>query len=68
MDYCLSGIGAIECIWIDLKKPRIKNRKYWILEKIIRIVLIWLIIYIVIAVPLWCQYGKRVSIVTNSNF
>ncbi|CAG9863411.1 unnamed protein product [Phyllotreta striolata] len=48
------GLGAIECLWADFRKPKLRNH---LLEKVIRIALIWFIVYLVIAIPLWCQYG-----------
>lgn len=48
------GLGAVECFWMEMKKPRMKSRVF---EKAIRIIVVWIILYIVVAVPCWCQYG-----------
>ncbi|XP_023309947.1 uncharacterized protein LOC111691408 [Anoplophora glabripennis] len=48
------GLGAMECFWMEMKKPKIKNHVF---AKAIRIIIIWVLLYVVIAVPCWCQYG-----------
>ncbi|XP_057660856.1 uncharacterized protein LOC130896645 isoform X2 [Diorhabda carinulata] len=48
------GLAAVECLWSDLQKPKLKSH---VLERILRIVLIWICVYLVIALPCWCQYG-----------
>ncbi|XP_023016667.2 uncharacterized protein [Leptinotarsa decemlineata] len=48
------GILAIECLLSDLNKPRMKNQ---FLEKLVRIVAVWFAVYLIIAIPCWCQYG-----------
>lgn len=48
------GLEAVECFWMEMKKPRMKSHVF---EKAIRIVVIWIILYIVVAVPCWCQCG-----------
>ncbi|KAJ8915646.1 hypothetical protein NQ315_003430 [Exocentrus adspersus] len=48
------GLGAVECFWVEMQQPRMKNHMF---EKILRVFIIWVILYIVIAIPCWCQYG-----------
>ncbi|VEN64790.1 unnamed protein product [Callosobruchus maculatus] len=48
------GLQAIECLLNDLSNPKMKNRT---LERIIRITIIWMSIYLVLATFCWCQYG-----------
>ncbi|XP_072390544.1 uncharacterized protein [Diabrotica undecimpunctata] len=48
------GVVALKCIWDDINKPKLGTR--W-LDRILRIILIWICVYIIIAVPCWCQYG-----------
>lgn len=52
------GIGAVECFWLDLQKPTSKDEKIKIFERIGRLVLIWFCVYLVIAIPCWCQRGN----------
>ncbi|XP_050508624.1 uncharacterized protein LOC126885875 isoform X1 [Diabrotica virgifera virgifera] len=48
------GLIAVKCIWDDINKPKLGTP--W-LDLILRIILIWIGVYIIIAVPCWCQYG-----------
>nr|CAI5863591.1 unnamed protein product [Callosobruchus analis] len=48
------GLQAVECLFADLSNPKMKNRT---LERIIRITIIWMSIYLVVATFCWCQYG-----------
>ncbi|XP_063905573.1 uncharacterized protein LOC135124444 [Zophobas morio] len=51
------GIAALKCIVIDLQTSKSTNSTVRILEKILRITLIWFCVYVVIAIPCWCQRG-----------
>ncbi|KAJ8958930.1 hypothetical protein NQ318_019700 [Aromia moschata] len=48
------GLGAVECFWMEANKPKTNSK---IFEKILRIFVIWIVVYIVVAIPCWCQYG-----------
>lgn len=50
-------MGAVECFWLELQKPKSTSEKMQLLERIGRLVLIWFCIYLVIAIPCWCQRG-----------
>jgi hypothetical protein len=53
------GIKSIECLWDDLKKSHTKQDKIQFLKRLIKVLIIWLLIYIAIAVPCWCKFGKH---------
>ena len=62
------GIAALKCIVIDLQTSKSTNSTVRILEKILRITLIWFCVYVVIAIPCWCQRGtKTPKLYKNSN-
>lgn len=48
------GIPAIQCLVSDLGKPQLRNKA---LDKLMRFILVWIFVYLIIAIPLWCQYG-----------
>ncbi|KAJ8977157.1 hypothetical protein NQ317_015480 [Molorchus minor] len=52
----MKGIGsaAVECFWMEANKPKTNSRA---LEKAIRLFIVWIVIYVVVAIPCWCQYG-----------
>lgn len=52
------GMGAVECVWLDLKKPKSEGSRIQILQRIGRLVLIWFCVYLAIAIPCWCQRGN----------
>lgn len=51
-------MGAVECFWLEMKKPKAKNEKIQFLERIGRLILIWFCIYLAVAIPCWCQKGN----------
>ncbi|KAI4468927.1 defective proboscis extension response dpr -related [Holotrichia oblita] len=51
------GMAAVECFWYDFKKVETKEQKVVLLQRIAKVVLFWILVYIVIAVPCWCQKG-----------
>lgn len=48
------GIGYVKCLISDLNKSSMKTKA---LDKLIRFMLAFLFVYLVIVLPLWCQYG-----------
>lgn len=48
------GLEYAQCLISDLGKPKLRSK---VIDKVLRIFIIILIVYIVIALPLWCQYG-----------
>ncbi|XP_060518717.1 uncharacterized protein LOC132697329 [Cylas formicarius] len=52
------SINSARCLWLEMKKPHFdKRERLNLLEKLAKLVAIWFIIYLLIALPLWCQYG-----------
>ncbi|RZC39219.1 hypothetical protein BDFB_007510, partial [Asbolus verrucosus] len=49
------GLSALKCIITDLKRPRSKGAALQLAERILKISLIWFCVYVVIAIPCWCQ-------------
>lgn len=48
------GFNTLECLVEDLGKPKMRSKA---LERFIRIFLVMTFVYLVIVIPLWCQYG-----------
>lgn len=61
LNMLIPGLAAAECFWIELKSPKLKGAKLQIIEKIARIALIWFCVYLVIAIPCWCQRGTVID-------
>ncbi|XP_066157896.1 uncharacterized protein [Euwallacea fornicatus] len=52
------GIGDVKCVLLTSGQIYLKkDAKYYFIKKVLLIVTIWALVYVVIAVPLWCQYG-----------
>ncbi|KAF5271759.1 hypothetical protein FQA39_LY08082 [Lamprigera yunnana] len=52
------GASAVKCLVKGiLSSDTTKKDQYRLLHRIKRVILIWLFIYIIIAVPLWCERG-----------
>ncbi|XP_050296334.1 uncharacterized protein LOC126736147 [Anthonomus grandis grandis] len=52
------GVAAIRCFLTESQQKHLnKDQKFYMAKKVLLIALIWIIVYILIAVPLWCQYG-----------
>ncbi|CAG9766399.1 unnamed protein product [Ceutorhynchus assimilis] len=57
------GVKAIKCFWLESKKKHMnKDQKFFMLKKVILIMIIWILIYACIAIPLWCQYGEELKL------
>ena len=50
------GIKSLECLWDDYTHK--KGGKMKILKKALKILVIWMMIYIVITGLCWCKHGK----------
>lgn len=48
------GISAVRCLLRDMKNPKLKSK---VLDRMLKIVIIWFGVYVIIAIPCWCQYG-----------
>lgn len=48
------GLSAVKCLISDLGQPKLRSKA---LDKLFRIMLVVFFVYLVIAIPLWCQYG-----------
>lgn len=53
------GMGAVECFWLEMKKPKASSDRIKILERFGRLALIWFCVYLAVAIPCWCQRGKE---------
>lgn len=53
------GFGAVKCVWIEAKSENKKESTESLLKHVGRIVLIWIAIYFAIALPFWCQKGRK---------
>lgn len=64
-----TGLGAIKCLLTNTNQnlPN-KTAKLRLLKKLGLIAVIWLIVYTLIAVPLWCQYGYTPQKTTHHTF
>ncbi|GJQ76678.1 hypothetical protein Trydic_g15534 [Trypoxylus dichotomus] len=51
------GLAAVECFWYDFKKVETKEQKRVLLQRIYKLIIFWIVIYVAIAVPCWCQKG-----------
>ncbi|XP_008212066.2 uncharacterized protein LOC103317097 isoform X1 [Nasonia vitripennis] len=51
------GIQAIECAISDLQHVKNRNEAKKVLAKVWKITKVWLCIYVIIAIPCWCQKG-----------
>ncbi|KAF2881692.1 hypothetical protein ILUMI_24474 [Ignelater luminosus] len=52
------GLKAAKCIWNDLTKKGLnKKERKTIFRRITTIIFIWLLVYLLVAIPCWCQRG-----------
>lgn len=51
------GIKGVECVFVNLKNKETDKKQ--IFNKIGILLSVWLAIYLVIAVPLWCVKGMQ---------
>ncbi|XP_066249387.1 uncharacterized protein [Euwallacea similis] len=52
------GIGDVKCFLMTSSQMYLnKDAKHYVIKKVLLTVTIWALVYVVIAVPLWCQYG-----------
>ncbi|XP_030748168.1 uncharacterized protein LOC115876506 [Sitophilus oryzae] len=52
------GFATVKCFWREARHRSLnKDKKTYIMKKLLMIAMVWLIVYVIIAVPLWCQYG-----------
>jgi hypothetical protein len=52
------GIKSMECLWDDFRKAHTKKEKTQLSHRLVKVLIIWLLIYTAIAVPCWCKFGK----------
>lgn len=50
------GIKGVECIFVNLKNQEMDKKK--VFKTIGIVLLVWLALYLAIAIPLWCIKGK----------
>lgn len=48
------GLELVQCLISDLGKPKMRSKA---LDKLLRVFIVIIFVYLVIAIPLWCQYG-----------
>ncbi|XP_076258277.1 uncharacterized protein LOC143195196 [Rhynchophorus ferrugineus] len=52
------GIATLQCFWIKFhNKQTNQSKQSYVIKKALLIILIWIVVYLLIALPLWCQYG-----------
>lgn len=52
-----TGLIAAKCIWSDLRNVEDRKARIRLYKRLWNIGMIWLLVYIFIGIPLWCEKG-----------
>ncbi|XP_031344788.1 uncharacterized protein LOC116171894 [Photinus pyralis] len=52
------GLSAVQCLMTDIMDPKTnKAKRSELLNRVKKLILIWIAMYLIIAIPCWCQRG-----------
>lgn len=58
LNYYVLGLNAAKCFLHDIQSKETPQQRKNLLRRIVKYLLVWIALYIVIAIPCWCQNGK----------